>query len=141
MVLTSQSAECTAWRDSTTPSAPASAMGPSTQKTTASPVPICTSSAAAASTLMPAPRAPAPRLAASGGPPPGRRRSTPARRRLAGGRRLRVADVVALLVVAEPHRVRGLLHPGQQRGHQLLLGVDQGLPVVVGQLEVVAHGQ
>src|SRR5690349_16268305 len=43
-------------------------------------------------------------------------------------------DVVVLLVVAEAHRVRRLLHARQQRGEQLLLRVDQVEAVVVGHL-------
>src|SRR5690606_1891382 len=51
------------------------------------------------------------------------------------------AHVVVLLVVAQPHRVGRRLHARQQRGQQLLLGVDELPPVVAGQLVVVAHGQ
>ena len=64
--------------------------------------------------------------------------------RLGAGRGARVgqrADVVVLLGVAQPHRVRRLLHARQQRRQQLLLGEDQVLPVVAGQLVLVAHGQ
>src|SRR3954463_8961919 len=115
MVLTSHSAEWTAFFDSTMPSAPASAIGPSTQKTTASPEPICTPSAAAASAVPPSPRGPARAPRGAGPPPPPR----PVRSRSLG-----VAHVVVPLLRPQPHRVRRLLHPGQQRGHQLLLGVD-----------------
>ena len=37
--------------------------------------------------------------------------------------------------------MRRLLHAGQQRRQQPVLGVDQPLPVVVGQLVLVGHGQ
>ena len=71
----------------------------------------------------------------------GRRRSL-ARSRTAPHRSRRGAPgrlhVVVLLGLAEPHRVRRLLHARQQRGEQLLLGEDQVLPVVVGQLVEVA---
>ena len=50
-----------------------------------------------------------------------------------------VAAVVVALVVAEPHRVRRLLHAGQQRGEQVGLLVDQVRAVVVGQLVLVGH--
>ena len=37
--------------------------------------------------------------------------------------------------------MRRLLHPGEQRGQQPVLGVDHLLPGHVGQLEVIRHGQ
>src|SRR6478672_13218925 len=49
--------------------------------------------------------------------------------------------VVVTFVVAEPHRVRRLLHAGQQRGEQVGLLVDQVGSVVVGQLVLVGHRQ
>src|SRR6478672_7869873 len=49
--------------------------------------------------------------------------------------------VVVTLVVAEPHRVRRLLHAGQQRGEQVGLLVDQVRAVVVGELVLVRHRQ
>src|SRR5215470_9712344 len=49
--------------------------------------------------------------------------------------------VVVTFGGAEPHRVRRRLHARLQRGEQLLLGPDQALPVVVGELVVVGHGQ
>src|SRR6478672_5756025 len=49
--------------------------------------------------------------------------------------------VVVTFVVAEPHRVRRLLHAGQQRGEQVGLLVDQVRPVVVGELVLVRHRQ
>ena len=51
------------------------------------------------------------------------------------------AAVVVALVVAEQHRVRRLLHAGQQRGEQVGLLVDQVGAVVVGQLVLVGHRQ
>ena len=62
-------------------------------------------------------------------------------RRALRQRRLRLDGVVVLLVVAEPHRVRRRLHAGQQRRHQLLLGVDQLLAVVERELVLVRHRQ
>src|SRR5439155_575886 len=50
-------------------------------------------------------------------------------------------DVVVLLVVAQAHVVRRLLHARQQWREQLLLGEDQVLAAVPGQLVLVAHGQ
>src|SRR5439155_13184564 len=41
----------------------------------------------------------------------------------------RSVDVVVLLVVAETHRVRWLLHPLHQGRHELFLGPDQVLAV------------
>src|SRR6478609_879439 len=49
--------------------------------------------------------------------------------------------VVVALVVAEPHRVRRLLHARQQRGQQVGLLVDEVGAVVVGQLVLVGHRQ
>ena len=49
------------------------------------------------------------------------------------------AAVVVALVVAEPHRVRRLLHAGQQRREEVGLLVDQVGTVVVGQLVLVGH--
>ena len=51
------------------------------------------------------------------------------------------AAVVVALVVAEAHRVRRLLHAGQQRRQQVGLLVDEVGPVVVGQLVLVGHRQ
>ncbi len=52
-----------------------------------------------------------------------------------------LAAVVGALVVAEPHRVRRLLHARQQRGEQVGLLVDQVGAVVVGELVLVGHRQ
>src|SRR6202034_3986667 len=49
--------------------------------------------------------------------------------------------VVVLLVIAEPHRVRRGLHVGEQRNQQLLLGPDEALAVVVGDLVLVGQRQ
>src|SRR3712207_3450679 len=97
------------------PSAPASAMGPSTQKTTASPVPMTTSF------TTPPPwrssgRCPALRCPCT---------TSRARSRLLHGDRLRRRggvrrpDVVVLLVVPEPHGVRRGPPSPQLRGPQL----------------------
>src|SRR3954466_8815479 len=51
------------------------------------------------------------------------------------------ADVVGLIVVSEPHRVRRLLHSRHQRREQLVLGEDEVLAAVVGQSVHVAHRQ
>ena len=61
-------------------------------------------------------------------------------RSVGGGRGVGAAVVVAL-VVAEPHRVRRLLHAGQQRGEEVGLLVDQVGTVGVGQLVLVRHRQ
>src|SRR5262252_2267772 len=50
-------------------------------------------------------------------------------------------QVVVALGVPQPHRVRRRLHAGLQRSQQLLLGPDQVLPAVVGDLVLVRHGQ
>src|SRR6476659_4926318 len=47
--------------------------------------------------------------------------------------------VVVALVVAEPHRVRRLLHARQERRQEVGLLVDQVRAVVVGQLVLVGH--
>ena len=80
---------------------------------------------------------PCPALAA---PPTDRSRPTPRPVGRACRQQFGSAGVVVVLV-AQPHRMRRLLHPGQQRGQQHVLGVDQPLPVVVGQLVLVGHGQ
>src|SRR6476660_8822511 len=49
--------------------------------------------------------------------------------------------VVVALVVAEPHRVRRLLHARQERRQEVGLLVDQVRAVVVGQLVLVGHRQ
>jgi hypothetical protein len=53
---------------------------------------------------------------------------------------LRAPGIVVVLI-AQAHRMRRLLHSRQQRGQQHVLGVDQPLPVVVGQLVLVRHRQ
>src|SRR5882757_720475 len=133
IVAASDRAECTALRSATMPMPPASAMGPRIQNATASPSGTCPFINGAAALTMVA--AYLYRVAGDG---------------LAGGvgralrraQRLRLLglnDVVVLLVVAEAHRMRRRLHAGQQRGHQLLLGVDELLAIVECQLVLVAH--
>src|SRR5690606_10389803 len=51
------------------------------------------------------------------------------------------AKIVVALVITKAHRVRRLLHPGQQRRQQILLLVDQALAAGVGQLVLVGHRQ
>src|SRR6478736_8651946 len=63
------------------------------------------------------------------------------RTRTSWGGSSRGPPVVVALVVAEPHRVRRLLHARQQRGQQVGLLVDQVGAVVVGQLVLVGHRQ
>src|SRR2546430_888234 len=140
MVSTRNSAECTALRAHTMPTAQTSASGARSQKTTASPVP--TVAAARSAWFMTPPLFPRSRAGA-------RRRAKRSRRpfpgRVLGAHRgTRVgqrADVVVLLVLAQAHVVRRLLHARQQRREQLLLGEDQILAVVAGQLVLVAHRQ
>src|SRR3981081_3159785 len=122
MVATSERAEWTALRASTMPIAPASAAGPRIQNATASPVETCAGLAAAsmtASLSMVAPdlgRTSDDRLSRDVGFALRPTRLLPRR-------------VVGLLVVAQAERMRWRLHPGQEWGHQLFLGVDQVLPV------------
>src|SRR4051794_7471865 len=54
-------------------------------------------------------------------------------------RRRQRAAVVVALVVAQPHRVRRLLHAREQRSEEVGLLVDQVGAVVVGQLVLVRH--
>src|SRR6266566_3772010 len=61
--------------------------------------------------------------------------------RLPRGDAARAEQVVVAFGRAEPHRVRRRLHRRLERGEQLLLGPDQALPVVIGDLVVVGHGQ
>ena len=51
------------------------------------------------------------------------------------------AQVVVLSSVAQEHGVRRLLHAGQQRREQLLLGEDEARAAVVGELVLVGHRQ
>src|SRR5918998_4023437 len=53
----------------------------------------------------------------------------------------RALYVVVLLSVTQAHRMRGLPHSRQQRREQILLGVDEVLTIVVGQLVLVGHRQ
>src|SRR2546423_2815947 len=116
MVSTRKSAECTALRAHTMPIAPRTATGARTQNVIASPVPTLAASA--------------------------RTELTTGTLRSHGGTRVgQGADVVVLLVLAQPHVVRRLLHAGQQRREQHLLGEDEVAPAVRGQLVLVAHGQ
>src|SRR5256714_5155958 len=116
MVSTRKSAECTALRAHTMPIAPRTATGARTQNVIASPVPTLAASA--------------------------RTELTTGTLRSHGGTRVgQGADVVVLLVLAQPHVVRRLLHAGQQRREQHLLGEDEVAPAVPGQLVLVAHGQ
>ena len=119
----------------TMPSAPTSASGPRIQNVTASPTPVW----APPGTVSPpgASSEQSTHRTCSAAPRPDTSEPGSHRRRASVG----PCDVVVLLVVAQPHRVRRLLHARQQRGEQLLLGVDQVLPVVVGQLVLVGHGQ
>ena len=65
----------------------------------------------------------------------------PRGRRGPGGHPGGAEAVVVPLGLAEAHVVRGRFHAGQQRREQLLLGPDQGFPVVVRDLVLVGHGQ
>src|SRR6266566_3612462 len=58
--------------------------------------------------------------------------------RLPRGDAARAEQVVVAFGRAEPHRVRRRLHRRLERGEQLLLGPDQALPVVIGDLVDVA---
>ena len=134
--MTRKSAECTALRAHTMPSAPSTATGASTQNVIASPVP--TAPGRTYSTQPAAPFAAVIDASVSAAIARSSRWPFGADRGARVGQR---AEVVVLLVVAQPHRVRRLLHARQQRREQLLLGEDQVLPVVQGQLVLVAHGQ
>src|SRR5437879_1669527 len=139
IVATSDSAECTALRSSTMPIAPASDTGARIQNAITSPSGSspCRSSPADSSTwltMVP------PDLDGTTGDWLAGNIGSALRRALLQ-RRLRRDGVVVLLVVAKTHRVRRRFHTWQQRSHQLLLGVDQLLPVVEREFVLVAHGE
>src|ERR1700744_214280 len=150
IVAARASAECTALRNSTMPMPPASAIGPRIQNETASPSgtsPCISGPAARTAVLIGVPAqawsalcgavwwggssvVPSDLDGVSGDRAPGDVGRTLRRALLQRG--LRFDRVIGLLVITQAHRVRRGLHAGQQRRHQLLLGVDQLLAVVEG---------
>src|SRR6478736_260722 len=169
IVRTSQSAECTALRENTMPIAPSTASGARIQNAISSAPGSVFGAAVAVSAAAWTMRwradiTPIPPRPASQAQRPGRGSGAGADDSLAGARSClplrpdpvgRGADTAAgrrlpdqlgtqgvvVVLVTQPHRVRRLLHAGQQRGQQHVLGVDQPLPVVVGQLVLVRHGE
>src|SRR4029450_11222520 len=148
MTVARQSAECTGLRAAIIPSAPKIITGASIQNATAAPVTSGISKGVTRSPrLLRRMPAPVPEARVDGA-----RRSrfdgrarTPPLADIAGAIvRLscrRQPKEVGLLVVTQPALVGRLLHTGQQRRKQIRFLIDQLLASVVGELELVRHGQ
>src|SRR5579859_6356935 len=139
----SSTAQYTARRATTMPRPAATEITASTQNAAAAPAEVAGPAASRCAAVTGPPRSrpgPAgrpepspprtPRPAPAGQPgPPGHAEPRPSR---AGSSRARYP---------QPHRVRRHLHAGLQRRQQLLLGPDQVLPAIVGELVLIRHGQ
>src|SRR3712207_6167017 len=133
-----QSAECTGLRDRIMPSAASTITGASSQKATPAAV-----TSGSINTSLPlgggSVDAPAPLLVALVDQP----RLGPAEvaGAVVGTAGAGQPEEVCLLVVTGSTIVRRRVHARQQRREQPVLLVDQGRPAVVGELELVRHGQ